>query len=335
VFITGNSGFPKALDVSKAIDKAADAEREVTGKKTLPDGSSHDYNVGYGEGVGYESKESERLETQPATDAAERWDGFKTALKPATEFVVVARKPFDGTVAENVQTHGTGALNIDGTRVGVSDADNLGQTATRDDSRSGELYAGGDDGSEHGDEVTTSVTSEGRYPSNVVFDETEAERLDREVGDLHESTESTRGSDVFNTLYEGGTDAGDTEGQNIAFGDSGGPSRYFYTSKASKAERTLDGTIDNAHPTVKPADLMEWLVTLVTAEGQTVLDPFAGSGTTCRAAKDLGREFIGVEKQRKWADVARVRAGLTPDDPSTVREDGVTGLDAFTDGGEP
>jgi len=65
-----------------------------------------------------------------------------------------------------------------------------------------------------------------------------------------------------------------------------------------------------------------------------VLDPFTGSGTTCRAAKDLGREFIGIEKQTKWADVARVRAGLTPDDPSTVRADGVTGLDAFTDGGE-
>ena len=112
--------------------------------------------------------------------------------------------------------------------------------------------------------------------------------------------------------------------------DSGGPSRYFYTSKASKAERTLDGAIDNAHPTVKPADLMEWLVTLVTAEGQTVLDPFAGSGTTLRAAKDKGRRFVGVERQAKWADVARVRVGLTPDDPSVVRgDDAQHGLEAY------
>ena len=112
--------------------------------------------------------------------------------------------------------------------------------------------------------------------------------------------------------------------------DSGGPSRYFYTSKATKAERTLDGKIDNAHPTVKPADLMQWLVKLVTAENQIVLDPFCGSGTTLRAAKDLNRQFIGIERQPKWADVARVRAGLTPDDPSTVRDDAdQSGLEAY------
>jgi len=133
--------------------------------------------------------------------------------------------------------------------------------------------------------------------------------------------------------------------------DAGGPSRYYkvhewrdtdremqrlyYTSKATKSERTLDGRIANAHPTVKPKDLMKWLVRLVTREGQIVLDPFAGSGTTCAAAKDLGREFVGIEKQPKWADVARVRVGLTPEDPARVRDDDTQqGLEAFTDGGE-
>jgi site-specific DNA-methyltransferase (adenine-specific) len=102
---------------------------------------------------------------------------------------------------------------------------------------------------------------------------------------------------------------------------SGGPSRYFYTSKASRSERTADGTIPNDHPTVKPLDLMEWLVRLVTREGQTVLDPFAGSGTTCKAAKDIGRAFVGVEQQAKYADIARARVGLSPADPSHVRDD--------------
>jgi DNA modification methylase len=79
---------------------------------------------------------------------------------------------------------------------------------------------------------------------------------------------------------------------------------------------------------------MEWLVKLATAEGQTVLDPFVGSGTTCAAAKDLGRQFIGIEKQSRWADVARVRVGLTPEDPSRVRsDDAQEGLEAFADGG--
>jgi DNA modification methylase len=124
--------------------------------------------------------------------------------------------------------------------------------------------------------------------------------------------------DYDNTSYVAGVGE---RNPNYHDDGGGGPSRYFYTSKATKAERTLDGSIDNAHPTVKPQDLMEWLVTLVTKEGQRILDPFAGSGTTLKAAKNLNREFVGIEKQEKWADVARVRAGLTPNDPSHVRDD--------------
>jgi len=131
-----------------------------------------------------------------------------------------------------------------------------------------------------------------------------------------------------------GTEFSGGETDAEGYDDSGGPSRYFYTSKASKSERTLDGRIANAHPTVKPQDLMEWLVRLVTRERQTVLDPFAGSGTTCAAAKDVGREFVGIERQPKWADVARVRVGLTPEDPARVRDDDAQeGLEAFADGG--
>jgi len=168
----------------------------------------------------------------------------------------------------------------------------------------------------------------GRYPSNVVFDETAAERLDCEVGELKSPDPYRNGHETISDDSNYGNNR--TSGPDGGFGDSGGPSRYFYTSKATKSERTLDGRIANAHPTVKPQDLMEWLVKLVTAEGQTILDPFAGSGTTCKAAKDLGREFVGIERQAKWADVARVRCGLTPDDPSRVRDDDAQeGLEVF------
>jgi site-specific DNA-methyltransferase (adenine-specific) len=312
------SGFPKALDVSKAIDKQADADREVVGEKTAPDGvplkdrvshSGEEYDEGSAD---YDDCKRDVYERAPATDAAEKWDGFKTALKPATEYVVVARKPLsEGTVAENVQTHGTGALNIGGTRVQNND--------------DGGFWPGGGEGIPdddlYGDSRTGGEKNEsGRYPSNVVFDEMEAERLDRAVGD----TAVSQGGSDSSPFANGGMMANEHERDydtTVGYGDNGGPSRYFYTSKATKAERTLGGKIDNAHPTVKPADLMEWLVKLVTAEGQIVLDPFAGSGTTCRAAKDLGRPFVGIERQPKWADVARVRAGLSPKDPSHVRGD--------------
>jgi site-specific DNA-methyltransferase (adenine-specific) len=250
------------------------------------------------------------------------WDGFKTALKPATEYVVVARKPLsEGTIAENVQTHGTGALNIDGTRVEAGERPDRSHDGTGRNTNSMINKHRDDPTSPIGDSRTADgTTTEGRYPSNVVFDELAAGELDTQVGTLESgATPKARDGIGSERVYQSASGQEDLE-ERIE-NDAGGPSRYFYTSKASKAERTLDGKIDNAHPTVKPADLMEWLVTLVTAEGQTVLDPFAGSGTTCRAAKDLARRFVGVERQAKWADVARVRCGLTPDDPSVVRDD--------------
>lgn len=302
------SGFPKALDVSKAMDKAAGAEREVVGRKP---------NKGRADADGWGMNSDEKTDpiTAPATDAARKWGGWKTALKPATEFIVLARKPFEVTVAENVQEHGTGALNIDGCRLD-GDVD----TTRPDGPNNPEIYGeqtNGNRGSATG----------GRYPANVVFDEAAAEALDREEGErVAGDPKDERGSGGIWSESEDGVPCGPE------YGDKGGPSRYFYTSKATRAERTLDGRIDNAHPTVKPVDLMGWLVRLVTAEGQTVLDPFAGTGTTCRAAKNLGREFIGVEKQPKWADVARVRCGLTPDDPEHVRsDDAQAGIEAFAD----
>lgn len=303
------SGFPKASDISKTIDKRADAEREVTGKREYAGGHVQNSNeLDRPIGTFQMTDGDERLETAPETDAAREWDGWKTGLKPATEYVVMARKPFEGATVDCVLEHGTGALNIDECRIGTETRENPDQ--------------GTADGVDYGTKVFEGGEVEGRYPSNVAFDQPEADRLDRQVGDTSSGGGQSRDGDVTESARytdDGGTDFAAKPGRRR--GDSGGPSRYFYTSKASKAERTLDGRIENAHPTVKPVDLMEWLIKLVTREQQIVLDPFAGSGTTCKAAKELNRRFIGVEQQAKYADVARVRVGLTPEDPSVVRED--------------
>jgi len=336
------SGFPKALDVSKAIDKAAGAEREVVGEKTTPDGKPYSerkkqfQTSGSNEGYKRPSDDNPRNElTAPATEAAKKWNGWKTALKPATEFVVVARKPLsEGTVAENVQTHGTGALNIDGTRID-HDGDGLDGGATNAESAAnfkGGWHRDWMDDDEHVKEYAKEMKSKvehaeehGRYPANVVFDEQAAEQLDSS----NEHTEGGRAGNAYEWKGSHAMSDGMSGGAS-SYGDHGGPSRYFYTSKATRAERTLDGKIDNAHPTVKPVDLMEWLVVLATAEEQIVLDPFAGSGTTLRAAKTKNRRFIGIEKQPKWADVARARIGLSPNDPNHVRDDDAqTGFETF------
>jgi site-specific DNA-methyltransferase (adenine-specific) len=322
------SGFPKATDVSKTIDKRADAEREKVaeqhgngiepGHENYVNNEDSDWNDG-----GFDI-------TEPATEQAEKWDGWKTGLKPATEYVVMARKPFDGATVDCVLEHGTGALNIGGTRI-ETDGNRPKIKHTGEPNEDSLINSDRPEPTATVDDKTEAdgTTTEGRYPSNVVFDETEAERLDRQVGDVDGCSPHTiTDSGKREVLDDGGLGA--TDDRVEGFNDSGGPSRYFYTSKASKSERTENGSIDNAHPTVKPQDLMEWLIKMVSREDQIILDPFCGSGTTCKAAKSLNRQFIGIEKQAQWADVARVRCNLTPDDPSVVRDDSAQeGLEAF------
>ena len=323
------SGFPKASDISKTIDKRADAEREVVGKSRWSDcgeafssdGSHDGYKRDAHEKEGYK----ERHVTAPATDAAKKWDGWKTGLKPSTEFVVMARKPYDGATVDSVLEHGTGALNIDACRVG-DDVDTTRPTG--DQMETQDKYG------EYQGNMTVGTETGGRYPSNLIFDELAAERLDGDVGELDSGGPAMENTYNYHTNKNANECYSDDKRKHeiTAPQDSGGPSRYFYTSKATKSERTLDGKINNAHPTVKPNDLMQWLVKLVTAENQIVLDPFCGSGTTLRAAKDLNRRFIGIEQQAKWADVARVRSGLTPKDPAIVRGDeSQTGIESYTD----
>ena len=293
------SGFPKSLDVSKAIDKAAGAERKVVGPPRGIGGRDPQKHESIpGEEV-YDSRWGNRWaanETAPATEAAEQWQGWGTALKPAFEPVVVARKPLVGTVAANVLEHGTGALNIDACRTnpGQQVAGGGGWAAHKVAETEGwdRPYVNG---------VTkTEGHSAGRWPTNVVLDESQAAELDKQTGVL--TSGKLEAHHTRNPKEAGILGAyGSADGER-GYGDSGGASRFFpvfrYEAKAPSSERPRDG--ETAHPTVKPLDLMRWLVRLVTPPGGTVLEPFAGSGTTAEACVIEGFNCIAIEREADY-----------------------------------
>lgn len=285
VSVSGNSGFPKSLDVSKAIDKSLGVEPVDLGQS--PNWRESKRGREKNGQMEVRGENAGRL-TAPATDAAREWEGWGTALKPAFEPIVVARKPLVGTVAANVLAHGTGALNIDATRIGDG-SDSEGPRPEHESSAAKRYASQG--------ATTFSATPgprggspDGRWPANVVLDESQAAALDEQSGTLRAGVAVKRNG-VVGGMYSpaaapGTPDAGYADG-------GGGASRFFYVAKAPKRERpVVDGT---AHPTVKPLALMRWLVRLVTPSGGVVVDPFAGSGTTLEAAHMEGFRSVGVE----------------------------------------
>lgn len=285
------SGFPKSLDVSKAIDRAAGAEREVVGRKTGR-GARAVCDMRGGRLVGGDSGGIDcSAITAPATEDAKQWQGWGTALKPSFEPIVVARKPLAGNVAANVLKHGTGALNIDACRVTTGDALVRPPVQRRDNEVLGKGLGAG-----------TQVEPAGRWPTNVVLDEDQADALDRQTGVLHSGTMragTERQPRAGGTIY--GADAR-TFAPADTYGDSGGAARFFpvfrYEAKAPTSERpNADGV---QHPTVKPLDLMRWLVRLVTPVGAVVLEPFAGSGTTAEACVLEDRQCIAIEREADY-----------------------------------
>jgi site-specific DNA-methyltransferase (adenine-specific) len=279
------SGFPKSLDVSKAIDKAAGARREVVGKSARHvSGKPNQRTAGLnGESTFAETVGMGAYVTAPATDAAREWSGWGTALKPASEPIIVARKPLTGTVAANVLAHGTGGINVDACRV-ASDQKLVRPSVLRNDN---DVYGQG---------LGAGVQDEpaGRWPTNVVLDEHAAAELDAQSGISKDGVAGPKSGGFGGGMFGDGTP--DNVGQ-VGYGGSGGASRFFpvfkYQAKAPTKERPkVDG---KSHPTVKPLELMRWLVRLVTPPGGTVLDPFAGSGTTGQAAALEGFECVLIE----------------------------------------
>jgi len=288
------SGFPKSLDVSKAIDKAAGAQRKAVGPNRWAEkGTAQDFGIVNDDGW----QPSPRTDTAPATADARTWQGWGTALKPAFEPVVMGRKPLIGTVAANVLAYGTGALNIDGCRV-AGEAQPFGNGTKRSAGIMGESEPRG----------AWAPTASGRWPANVVLDDTQAAALDRQSGTLTSGANPTRrGADKFRDAY--GDFTGQEECTPARGADSGGASRFFptfrYEAKAPTSERPRVGGV--AHPTVKPVDFMRWLVRLVTPPGGVVLDPFAGSGTTAEACVVEGFRCITIEREAAYLPLIMAR----------------------------
>ncbi len=290
------SGFPKSLDVSKAIDKAAGAEREVVGVIRMDQPGGDGFHDGEVVG-GYERGDARTRPVLggPATDAAREWQGWGTALKPAWEPCVVARKPLAGTVAENVQRYGTGALNVDGCRI-AGDVPQVTQGVNSNGS--GYRVAR--------EAQPSNPHAAGRWPANVALDEQAAAMLDAASG-VTTSRAANRGA-LGKGPFSGIGQTGRIDGTDTVRGhtDTGGASRFYYTAKASRADRNTSGAT-NTHPTVKPTDLMRWLVRLVTPPGGVVLDPFAGSGSTLVAARAEGFRAMGIEREQEYAEIIAQR----------------------------
>lgn len=204
--------------------------------------------------------------------AGEQWDGWGTALKPAWEPIVLARKPIVGTVDANVRAHGTGAINVDGCRIDIGE-EQIAVPQSSSESRNPSSYNFATDTEKLREAQAASVdrtNTLGRWPANLLLDDVSAGVIDGECGD------------------------GLTE--------FGGVSRFFYIAKVSADERG-----SNTHPTVKPIALMRYLCRLICAPGGVVLDPFAGSGSTGVAAKMEGLRFVGFELNAEYAQIAKAR----------------------------
>lgn len=284
------SGFPKSLDVARAIDRAAGSEgswrREDhagrIGARTTPGAL-----LGQTDSRSPDNPEGLRHVYEPA-EAGAPWEGWGTALKPAYEPIVLARKPLRGTVAANVLAHGTGALNIDASRIEAN-----GRPLISGD-------GGGPSVGVYGDVLHGSrnlgTTDQGRWPANVLLDEDAARLVDHASGERPAGGNLTGSepSRPFQDVY------GDMDGRRVweSYADTGGASRFFYTAKAGRDERpVVDGV---AHPTVKPLDLMQWLIRLITPPGGRVLDPFAGSGTTAEACVIEGFRCTTIEREATY-----------------------------------
>lgn len=297
------SGFPKSLNISKAIDKAAGAEREVIGQKlhARKGVASAEERTAIGAGAFGEARMGDI--TAPATDEAKQWDGWGTALKPAYEPIVMARKPLVGTVANNVLTHGTGGINIDGCRVDFVSEGDRNESTTKNQHKdfgtkpmtNNNVYG------DYSMMQPANYNPTGRFPANFIHDGSD------EVLELFPDSKAGKPRD------DRGTGGIWSESMGVPcgpqYGDIGSAARFFYCAKASKKDRN-DGATNN-HPTVKPTELMRYLVRLVTPPNGTVLDPFTGSGSTGKAAVLEGFSFIGIEQSAEYVEIAKARIGAT------------------------
>ena len=279
------SGFPKSLNIGKAVDKRGGTTREVVGlNPNARDGGGNVQIV-------------QKRKDDILTKGTSEWEGWGTALKPAHEPICMARKPLaEKTVAENVLKYGTGGINIDESRVGTE-----GGTKHEEGEKEyeNEIYGKG-----LYKEFGKVIPNLGRFPANLIHDNSE------EVLELFPNTHKAGNKKDMNKNlnYNASSYQMSTNRNPKIAGDNGGSaSRFFksiiYQAKASKSER---GTANN-HPTVKPVALMEYLIKMVTPTNGIVLDPFMGSGTTGVACVLNDFEFVGIDLDKDYCEIARAR----------------------------
>lgn len=309
------SGFPKSMNIGLAIDKKNGVDNRTCNIKI--DGSATGSIVTPGTG-NLKREYEERITTN-------EWSGWGTCLKPAYEPIIVARKPFKGSLVDNVIENGVGGLNIDECRVGNEHFEQ----------KDGSAKSQG----KYGDKVWKEKSYDGRFPANVIltYDDTDFDEVCGGFPDTKSNIETPNQKHTF----KGNKDAfqyGYKMRCGSGFNDEGNASRYFYCAKASKKDRDeglelfndlviTDGrtkSIDNAfnrgetlrkniHPTVKPIELMQYLVRLVTPKNATILDCFMGSGSTGKAVMFENRErnanyhFIGVEMTEEYLPICQAR----------------------------
>jgi DNA modification methylase len=314
------SGFPKSQAIGKAIDKAAGVEREVTG--TDKSGSKRNCMVGDFTGGEYN-----------LTKGNSKWEGWGSALKPAHEPIVLARKPLsEKTIAANVLKWGTGGINIDGCRVKTEDDCKRKPSELKPGAigylRDDKPMFGG-----NGSDL-------GRFPANLILDGS-----DEVVQGFPQTTSKPHNHNhkQDTLIYGNGKGLGIREEMSM-YDDSGSAARFFYCAKASKAERNMgcdnlplgeppasarskpaEGRTNalgeprpNNHPTVKPLALMRYLCRLITPPDGTVLDPFAGSGSTLIAAKQEGFSYIGIEMEEEYIEIIKARLSAGEDNQLTI-----------------
>lgn len=326
------SGFPKSLDISKAMDKAAGAEREA---KPLIDPNGRVYHQKEQSMGEFNACKVRQNFPNAVTDLAKEWQGWGTALKPASEHWILVRKPIsEKTVAKNVEKWGVGGLNIDGCRIETDELKNKVYNNSGKDLSWGGTYGKG----------TVQGNHIGRFPANLVLShsplctedacdmfECPVKQLDEQSGTLKSGSHTN-----ITTRKNNGNSMGKPTGvRGLRHGDSGGASRFFYVAKPSRREKNA-GTdmsqakaigarpksgdmtgkfpdhdqrerVGNFHPTVKPIKLMRYLIRMITPKGGVVLDPFTGSGTTGVAALQEGMRFLGVEREADYVAIAEKR----------------------------
>ena len=302
------TGFPKSHNIGKSVDKLQGNKREKVGEKDYKPGwhKEHTQNDDSWTGADDEGK--------TITKGSSPYEGWGTALKPAQEFWTLARKPLsEKTIAKNALKHGTGGINIDECRVGTEERENPQAGFVRRGRTDEEVFGGVD---KHKPEGTLPVT--GRFPANLIHDGSEEAIEGMQVKGDDKSryfytakaskSERNKGLDGFETT------------EKFTAGN------YSQSPTCKTCDKTLNGTNDhskcsgevyykemdskmtkNNHPTVKPIALMKYLCRLITPKGGTVLDPFMGSGTTGIACKHEGFDFIGIEKNEEYCEIAKAR----------------------------